>query len=89
MAEAGSWTHLGGFTRDIGMGARIRFLVERSTDDHARHRIRCDEGLGNGPYLVAVFTEPSTAAIEWRPAWHGDRMSPAVETDARAIARRS
>ncbi|SDD94315.1 hypothetical protein [Glycomyces harbinensis] len=87
MSEVEPWVHLGDFIRNIGMRAHISFLVERSTDNHARHRIRCDEGLGNEPYLVAVFTEPVTAATEWRPTWRGDQMSPGIEADARAIAR--
>ncbi|MCD0443558.1 hypothetical protein LO763_07940 [Glycomyces sp. A-F 0318] len=87
MDDTTSWTHLGEFTRGIGMGAHIRFLVERSLTDHAVHRIRCDEDLGNGPYLVAVFTEPAADPTVWRPAWAGDRMSPGIETEARAIAR--
>jgi hypothetical protein len=88
MDDTASWTHLGEFTRGIGMGAHIRFLVERALDDHAMHRIRCDEGLGNGPYLVAVFTEPATDPTVWRPTWEGDQMSSGIETEARAIARR-
>lgn len=83
------WIHLGEFSRGIGYGARVRFTVERSAADHARHRIRSDEDKGAGPRLVAVFTEPPTAPVQWEPAWNGDRMSPGIEADARAIARRS
>jgi hypothetical protein len=89
MTDRESWVPLGDFTRGIGMGAHIRFLVDRSTDDHARHRIRCDEGLGNGPYLVAVFTEPTGEDTEWHSAWRGDQMSLGIEADARVIAGRS
>lgn len=85
---ADDWYLIGEFTRDIGMGDTIRFLVERNTDDPALHGIRCDEGTGLGPRPVAVFTEPDTDPIRWRPAWKGDPMSPGIEAEARDIALR-
>lgn len=86
--DEGEWIYLGEFTRGIGMRAWVRFLVERSTDDHALHRIRYDEGFGREPALVASFTEPDEAATVWTPAWDGDQLSPGIESDARAIAKR-
>ena len=78
-----SWTLVGDFTSGIGRGASIRFLVERSMLDARQHRVRCDEGLGNPPYLVCTVTEPATA---WEPTWDGDRMSPGIEAKARKLA---
>jgi len=84
MRERSVWVPIGEFTRGIGMGDRIRFIVERSSADHDRHRIACDEG--NGPREVCTFTEPLTQPTRWRPAWDGDSMSPGIETEARKIA---
>jgi hypothetical protein len=82
------WKLIGEFTRNIGLGATIRLLVERNTEDPALHGISCDEGTGLGPRPVAVFTEPDTDPIRWRPAWRGDQLGPGIEADARDIARR-
>jgi hypothetical protein len=81
------WLYLGEFTRGIGMRAKVRFLVERSTGDLVLHRIRYDEGFEREPTLVALFTQPAGTATEWQPAWDGDRLSPGIEADARRIAR--
>lgn len=85
MRERSDWVSIGAFTRGIGMGDRVRFIIERSSTDHDRHRIACDEG--NGPREVCIFTEPPTQPTRWRPAWDGDSMSPGIETEARKIAR--
>ncbi|MQM28566.1 hypothetical protein [Glycomyces albidus] len=85
---ADDWYLLGEFTRDIGLGDTIRFLVERNIEDPALHGISCDEGTGLGPRPVAVFTEPETCPTVWRPTWDGDPMSPGIEVDARDLARR-
>jgi hypothetical protein len=86
--DEGEWIYLGEFTRGIGMRAWVRFLVERSTADHALHRIRYDEGFGREPSPVATFTEPAGTGTAWTPAWDGDQLSPGIESDARAIAKR-
>lgn len=88
MNMADDWYLLGEFTRDIGLGDTIRFLVERNIEDPALHGISCDEGTGLGPRPVAVFTEPETFPTVWRPTWDGDPMSPGIEVDARDLARR-
>jgi hypothetical protein len=85
---ADSWELLDEFTRNIGLGDTIRFLVERNTEDPNLYGISCDEGTGLGPRPVAVFTEPETCPAAWRPAWDGDPMSPGIEAEARDIARR-
>ncbi|SDL39075.1 hypothetical protein SAMN05216298_3765 [Glycomyces sambucus] len=81
------WLYLGEFTVDIGMRAKVRFLVERSVGDLALHRIRYDEGFEREPTLVAHFTEPAAGPTVWRPVWDGDRLSPSIEARSRAIAR--
>ncbi|WP_112136442.1 hypothetical protein [Glycomyces dulcitolivorans] len=81
------WLYLGEFTRGIGMGAKVRFLVERSTAELTLHRIRYSEGFGREPSLVAFFTEPAASPTIWQAAWRGDRLSPGIEADARLIAR--
>ncbi len=84
---ADDWEIIGGFTRNIGLGDTIRFVVERNTEDQTLYGISCDEGTGLGPRPVAVFTEPDTGPVTWRPAWDGDPMSPGIEEEARDIAR--
>ncbi|WP_344488828.1 hypothetical protein [Glycomyces endophyticus] len=81
------WLYLGEFSIGIGMRAKVRFSVERSTGELSLHRIRYDEGFGREPTLVAHFTEPAGGPTVWRPAWDGDRLSPGIEARARAIAR--
>jgi hypothetical protein len=86
-ADSPDWIRPGEFDIGIGMGARVRFAVYRSTADHALHRLTYDEMTSAGPRLTAVLTEPSSEREEWHPAWEKDGLRPRVESEARAIMR--
>lgn len=87
-ADSPDWRLLGDFFRDIGMKDKIRLAVYRKTTDAALHRLTSDEQTAAGPCLIAVFTEPPGGQEDWHPAWRTDPMRPAVEEQARTIARR-
>lgn len=87
-AESPEWRKTGEFFVGIGMNDRIRLTVYRNTTDPHLHRLTSDEETKAGARLIAVFSEPPGGQEDWHPAWRTDPMRPAVERQARALARR-